>query len=471
VVNFCKPTVKPLQNSVFNILFPIGIAMLGMFALLAFGIMLMHQNTSAGIKAAEISTAGIASIKTAFEEFGRTFESFKRTNDERIEAIRSGQYGKANELEQKVNRIEADLQELTRLKDSLEDFESRVRAPGFTSATDKRVANPEYSKAFDGWLRSGGKSQQHESIMADLGRKDITLGSNAGGGYALPKEIARDIEKFELRFSPVRRLVRIERPGTSDFHFLLNIRGTTSGWSSETGTRGASNTPQLRDIVPTWGELYAYPQVSNWALQDMQFDAGAWLAENIADEFSLQEGRAVLTGNGSNKPTGMLNTTPVTTADTASPVRAAAAYQYIDSTASPFSVNANDALISLVYALNSNYRSGATWIMNSNTIAAIRKLKASTSGDYLWTPSLAAGTPNLLLGYPQETFEDMDDIGSGKFPVGFGDWRRAYLLCDRGDLQITRDEVTSPGFTKFFVRRREAGLVLNNDAGKFIRTA
>ena len=72
-------------------------------------------------------------------------------------------------------------------------------------------------------------------------------------------------------------------------------------------------------------------RLREWSLDDVFFNVEAWLAEEVAMQFAVQEGTAVISGNGSNKPTGMINTTPVTTADFASPLRAAAAYQYIAS--------------------------------------------------------------------------------------------------------------------------------------------
>ena len=59
---------------------------------------------------------------------------------------------------------------------------------------------------------------------------------------------------------------------------------------------------------------------------------------------------------------------------------------------------------------------------------------------------------------------------AGKFPVGFGDYKRGYLLVDRVGLRMTRDNVTNVGFVRFYVRRRVGGIVLNNDAIKYIRT-
>ena len=61
-------------------------------------------------------------------------------------------------------------------------------------------------------------------------------------------------------------------------------------------------------------------------------------------------------------------------------------------------------------------------------------------------------------------------VGANLLPVAFGDFRRAYLLTQRVGLRITRDNVTNVGFVRFYIRRREGGIVLNNDALKFIKT-
>jgi len=108
--------------------------------------------------------------------------------------------------------------------------------------------------------------------------------------------------------------------------------------------------------------------------------------------------------------------------------------------------------------------------MNSTTAATIRKMKDAT-GQYLWAQGLAAGQPDRLLGYPVEIWEQMQDIATNAFPVAFGDFRRGYLLADRTQVRITTDaNITTPGRIKYFVRRREGGMVLGNDAIKFLRT-
>lgn len=479
--HFCRPTVAPVDNPVFDILGPIGLMIVGIAGVMLIALLVTHQSDP-NVRLAELSAPSIVVIKEAIDAQAKAFEAFKDTNDKRIEAVKSGNESLAKELDQKLAKIEADLKKATEAKtnweaelkffqERLEELESRAKTPGKT-LSEKR--HDDYHEAFINWVRTKAASPIHEQKLYELEKKmieskDITVGSQAGGGYALPKVIATMIEQFELKFSPVRRLVKVIQAGTTDFHQLLNLRGTTSGWVGETASRSASNTPQLRDIVPTFGELYAYPQVSEWSLDDLQFNVENWLAENIADEFAYQEGEAVIRGNGTNKPTGMINTTPVTTADSASPVRAAAAYQYIGSVASPFAVTA-DSLIDVVYTLNSAYRGGSVYVMNSLTTAGVRKLK-DTTNQYLWQPSVQAGQPNTLNGYAVETWEGMDDIGTNKFPVAFGNFSRGYLLCDRVGMRITRDNITNPGYVRFYVRRREGGIVLNNDAIKFIRTS
>ena len=88
-------------------------------------------------------------------------------------------------------------------------------------------------------------------------------------------------------------------------------------------SRTETNTPQLQQLAPTHGELYALPKVSQQLLEDAFFDIGGWLLDNVADEFASQEGTSFVTGNGTNKPTGFLNGTPVSTGDDDSPARAA----------------------------------------------------------------------------------------------------------------------------------------------------
>ncbi|MFZ1992158.1 MAG: phage major capsid protein [Alphaproteobacteria bacterium] len=367
-------------------------------------------------------------------------------------------------------------EEIGAMRERLEELEARGSSPKRNSAGG--VDSPEdreHLKRFTAWLRK----PRDANAMASLGefeqrtdRRDVTVGAGAGGGFAVPETILRDIEKLELKFSPLRSLVRVQQVASGDAKQIVDIGGSSSGWAGETDTRNETATSALRELTPTWGELFAYPKASEWSLDDMFFNVGQWLAESAADAFAIAEADAVIRGNGTKKPTGWLNTTPTTAADFASPLRAAAAYQYIAclSTSSPKVAEVlADPLINLLFSVNSRYRTNGTWAMNSATAGAISKLKDG-QGRFLWAQSLAAGQPDRLLGYPVSILEGMDDIGTNKFPVAFGDFRRAYTLFDRVGLRITPDPYTTAGFTKFYIRRRVGGIPANNDALKFLKT-
>ena len=420
-------------------------------------------------------------IKDAIEKMATSFEAYKSTNDERLKAITSGDTSKAGELGQKLARIETDVTKFADLKakldnemkfqrERIEELEAAKDRPGKT-ATDKK--SDEYSQAFCNWVRKRGNSPADEAKMVELEREikavDTVSGSGNAGGYAVPKQIATEIERLERKFSPVRDLVKVVPVGTTDFNTLVSIGGAAGAWINEAGSRTDSATSLLRSVKPTQGELYAYPKASEWSLDDMFFDVSGWLSEEAAEVFAVMTGAAVIDGDGTNKPTGMLNTAPVATPDHASPsLRAAEAYEFVE-VEEDDGFFTSDGLIDVIYKLNSRYRPGASFAMNSTTMGKVRKLK--TSLGYLWQPSLQAGQPDRLLGYPVAAWEDMADPEADELPIAFGDFRRGYILVDRMGLRMTRDDITQPGYVKFYIRRRLGGKPLNNDAIKFLKLA
>lgn len=420
-------------------------------------------------------------IKAAIDATAATFEEFKKANDARLEAMKKGDEARAKELDASLDKMNAEIGGFVKVRQALEaeiqfhrerleELEAKGKAPGRTGA--QKVVD-EYKVAFTNWVRSRGQSPQDEQKMMDLARKaatefkDVTIGTGSAGGFAVPEEISREIEKHELKFSPVRSLVKVAQVGTSDYKELLAINGATSGWVGESGSRTATTTPTLREITPTHGELYAYPQVSEWSLDDIFFDVEAWLAEAVGESFAVAEATAVISGTGTNQPTGMLNSAPTAVSDEAGS-RAAAVYEFIANVDAGLAI-LPDRIIDTQYKLNSAYAMGAVWAMNTTTAGAVRKLK-DTTNQYLWQPSLIVGQPDTLLGKPVTIWEQMAAIANNAHPIAYGNFRRGYVLADRVGLRITRDNVTNIGFVRFYVRRREGGIVLNNNAIKFIKT-
>lgn len=420
----------------------------------------------------------------AIEGVNSAFEEFKKTNDERLEAESKGNKARASELQEKLDRIESEIVESQKAKremerklaaanERLECVEAMNDRP---KGTIQDKLKGEHKTAFMGWLRSGGKDSESEQKIRELSQKareykDIVIGTPSSGGYAVPEEISSQVDALLLKQSDVLNRINMVQVGSSDYKELISIHGGNSGWVGETGSRSATGTPELRERAPTWGELYAYPQVSEWALQDLFFNVENWLVNDITDGMRKNLDSAVWNGNGSSKPTGMINQAPAATADHASPLRNASAYEYVPVVDGSPVAFGPDSCINLVYKLNRAYRPGASFGANTVTQGAMRKFK-NTDGDYLWQPSLQAGQPDRFLGYDIFTYEDMaDPTTTNGFAIGFGDWRRAYTLAYRRELAVTAEGITSPGYVKFYVRRRYGGIVTHNDALKFLKIA
>ena len=84
-----------------------------------------------------------------------------------------------------------------------------------------------------------------------------------------------------MNVSPIRALANVVTVGTSDYKRLVNVRGTASGWVGETAARSTTNTPQLAEVAAFMGELYANPKATQTMLDDVFFNAEAWLAERF----------------------------------------------------------------------------------------------------------------------------------------------------------------------------------------------
>ncbi len=319
------------------------------------------------------------------------------------------------------------------------------------------IADPARAAFVQGYLRQG----------RDVELKSFSGAVLADGGYAVPKEIDSNIDATLKAISPIRGIANVVQVGSAGYRRLVTQNGVASGWASETAARPETSTPVFNEIVPSFGDLYANPAATQAMLDDAAFDVEGWLANEIATEFAKAEGTAFVSGNGTNKPKGFL-TNP--TASTADGVRAFGTLQYLATgVAGQFpGSNPADKLIELVHTLRGPYRQGAVWVMNSATLAIIRKFKTTDAG-YIWQPGLISGQPDTLLGYPVIEAEDMPDMATNSFGVAFGNFRAGYLIAERAETSIIRDPYTNKPYVHFYASKRVGGCVSNSEAIKLLK--
>ncbi len=356
-------------------------------------------------------------------------------------------------------RIEALESEIAALKGRVEGAFLAGQRPALDGVKGGAV-DPARVAFVDRYLRQG--------LEAGVELKSFSGASEAAGGYAVPREIDQVIDSTLKAISPIRAIANVVRTGSAGYRKLVSSAGIVSGWASETGARTETGTPSFNEIAPPSGELYANPAASQAMLDDAQFDVEGWLAGEIAREFAAAEGAAFVNGNGTNKPKGFLT---YTTTNEADGVRAFGSLQYVASgAAGAFAANPQDRLIDLVQSLRPPYRQGASFVMNSATLAAIRKMKTS-DGAFLWQPSLSAGQPATLLGYPVVEAEDMPDIGANSLSIAFGNFQAGYVIAERSETSILRDPFSNKPFVHFYAVKRIGGGVANSEAIKLMKFA
>ena len=177
---------------------------------------------------------------------------------------------------------------------------------------------------------------------------------------------------------------------------------------------------------------------------------------NCTDKVELSSDfrEAFFTGNGTGKPTGLLHTTGgaevgVTTKST---------------TALTF-----DEVMDLFYSLRAPYRRSAVFLTNDATMKALRQLK-NGNGDYIWQPSVTAGTPDTILNRPVYTSTFMPTIEAGAKAMVFGDMNY-YWIADREGRKFQRlNELYAPtGQVGFLASQRVDGKLILPEAVKVLQ--
>lgn len=395
-----------------------------------------------------VSVRAEGDVKALIEGVNKAFSDFKAEHAKQLEDVKKGQADALQAL--KVDRINADIE---KLQAAVDDANLKIAAAQMNGGGAAGLKDKEYSEAFQAHFKRG-------DVQAALNK-----GSASEGGYLAPVEWDRTITDRLIVVSPMRALCAVQPISTNGFSKLFNNRGATSGWVGETTARTETNTPTLGSLTYNTGELYANPAATQQMLDDSAVNLEAWLAAEVETEFSYQEGIAFLSGNGTNKPNGLL--TYITGGANA------AAHPWGD-IKTVKSGDANlvkaDGLIDLVTALPSEYTANARFSMNRTTQATVRKLKDG-QGNYLWQPSVQAGVPATLLGYGIADIAGMPDVAANAKPIVFGDFKRGYLIVDRIGVRVLRDPFTNKPYVNFYTTKRVGGGLLNPDVFKALTIA
>ena len=325
---------------------------------------------------------------------------------------------KAEEVETRLNSLEADLK----------------RGLG----GEEKAAKNQELKSFENLLIKGTFQLKGTEEVKYLRQSD-----NAQGGYLAPAEYANEIIKKITEVSPVRSVARVITTSSKEINFPKRTGLVSGGWVGEGQTSSQSKSTYGEETIKA-EKMMVYTDISFELLNDSAFNMRNEITSDIAEDMAKLEGSAFVSGNGVNKPLGLL---------TASGVG-----ETISGSASALT---GDSLYAIQGEIPTGYN--LTWMLNRKTLNAhIRTLK-DTYGQYLFVPSLGSrDMPNTIAGIPYVLANDMPDVGAGNFPIILGDYRKCYYIVDNVNFELIEDPYTqaTSGKRRFIVYKRTGGQVV-----------
>ncbi len=354
-------------------------------------------------------------------------------------------------------KMEADVVNLGKEIDRLErqqtldlEFSKPINTPitgkptGITESKTGRGSD-EYAASF--WNAMRNKSLSFEITNA------LQIGSDSEGGYLVPDEFERTLVEGLEEENIFRTLAKVITTASGDRKIPVVATKGTASWIDEEGAVPESDDSFGQVSISAY-KLGTMLKVSEELLNDSIFNLEAYIAKEFARRIGAKEEEAFFIGDGNGKPTGIFNAT-------------GGAQDGI--TAASATAITVDEIMDLFYALKSPYRKSATFILNDATVKAIRKLKDG-NGNYIWQPSITAGTPDTILNRPVKTSAYVPNIAAGAKTIAFGDFSY-YWVADRQGRSFKRlnELYATTGQVGFMATQRVDGKLILPEAIKTLK--
>lgn len=280
----------------------------------------------------------------------------------------------------------------------------------------------------------------------------LQIGTDSEGGYLVPDEYERTLVEALEEENIFRQMAKVIQTSSGDRKIPVVATKGTASWIDEEGAFPESDDSFGQVSIGAY-KLGTMIKVSEELLNDSVFDLQSYISREFARRIGAKEEEAFFTGNGTGKPLGVL---------------AATGGAQTGVTAASSTAVTADELMDLYYSLKSPYRKKSVWVLNDSTIKAIRKLKDS-NGQYLWQPSLTAGTPDTILGRPVKTSAYMPAIAAGAKTIAFGDFSY-YWIADRQGRSFKRlkELYAATGQVGFLASQRVDGKLILAEAVKVL---
>jgi HK97 family phage major capsid protein len=375
-------------------------------------------------------------------EATKAFLDSKRGSDGLLSAEDVAAYEK---MEADVVSLGKEIDRLERQQAIENELSKAVSAP----LTDKPAAptaevktgraSADYQKAFWNVMRNKNSFEI---------RNALEVGTDSEGGYLVPDEFEKMLIQGLEEQNIFRQIARVIQTASGDRKIPVVSTHGTAVWIDEEGAYTESD-EAFGQVTLSAYKLGTLMKVTEELLNDSVFNLETYIAGEFARRIGAAEEESFLTGNGSGKPTGIF---------------AASGGATVGVTAASATAITMDEVMDLFYSLKAPYRRNAVFVMNDATVKLIRKLKDG-NGQYLWQPSITAGTPDTVMNRPVLTSAYAPTVASSAKTVAFGDFSY-FWIADRQVRSFKRlnELYAANGYVGFMANQRVDGKLILPEA-------
>lgn len=276
--------------------------------------------------------------------------------------------------------------------------------------TKTGTASAEYTAAFWNNIRNRN--------WIDV-RNDLQVGTDTEGGFLVPDEFEKKLISALEEENVFRPLATKIQTSSGDRKIPVITQKGEATWMEEEEAYTLSD-DAFGQIALSAYKVGTAIKISEELLNDSVFDLPSYIAKEFARRIGTKEEEAFLIGDNKGKPTGIF---------------AATGGAENGATTTGAAITFDD-VIELFYSLKSPYRKKAVWVLNEQTVKALRKIKDNT-GNFIWQPSVSAGLPDTILNRPYVTSVYAPTIAAGAKAIAFGDYSY-YWVADRQGRSLKR---------------------------------
>lgn len=276
--------------------------------------------------------------------------------------------------------------------------------------TKTGTASAEYTAAFWNNIRNRN--------WIDV-RNDLQVGTDTEGGFLVPDEFEKKLISALEEENVFRPLATKIQTSSGDRKIPVITQKGEATWMEEEEAYTLSD-DAFGQIALSDYKVGTAIKISEELLNDSVFDLPSYIAKEFARRIGTKEEEAFLIGDGKGKPTGIF---------------AATGGAENGATTTGAAITFDD-VIELFYSIKSPYRKKAVWVLNEQTVKALRKIKDNT-GNFIWQPSVSAGLPDTILNRPYVTSVYAPTIAAGAKAIAFGDYSY-YWVADRQGRSLKR---------------------------------